>query len=141
MPRRQAATKRVRSVATQAKAVMKAFRSAKSSAPRFMSTCGIFPEVSESATDRLHSIVHELGMRQLNKGRHLRALQRRVKQLTSLPATGLAKGRKAKQSAAEIAEGISSDLTELLACEAIAAYLFGLSVGMTVRTLPERLDR
>lgn len=112
---------------------MKAFRSAKNSAPNFMSACGIFPEVSESATDRLHSIVNELAMRQLHKGRHLRALQRRVQQLAST--------RQRKQTAAELVDGIGTELTALLASEAIAAYLFGLSVGMTVRTLPERLER
>jgi hypothetical protein len=112
---------------------MKAFRSAKSTAPQFMSTCGIFPEVSESASDRLHDIVNSLAMRQLNKGRHLRALHRRIEKLTS--------AGKGKQSAAEIADGFNTDLTAVLASEAIAAYLFGLSVGMTVRTLPERLDR
>ena len=95
-----------------------------------MSACGIFPEVSESASDRLHSIVHDLAVRQLNKGRHLRALQRRIKQLASK--------RKHKQSPAEIVDGIGTELTAVLASEAIAAYLFGLSVGMTVRTLPDR---
>ena len=121
-----------RSVSSRAKAVMKAFRSAKHTAPNFMSACGIFPEVSESASDRLHSIVHELAMRQLNKGRHLRALQRGVQQLAST--------RKGKKSAAEIVDGIGRELTAILASEATAAYLFGLSVGMTVRTLPERLE-
>lgn len=131
--RRSSKAQPKRSVSSQAKAVMKAFRSAKTAAPNFMSACGIFPEVSESATDRLHSIVHDLATRQLDKGRHLRALQRRVKQLAST--------RRGKQSAAEIIDGIGNELTAILASEAIAAYLFGLSVGMTVRTLPERLDR
>lgn len=135
MAERQASkAQRRRSVSSQAKAVMKAFRSAKSSAPRFMSSCGIFPEVSESASDRLHSIVHELAVRQFNKGRHLRALQKRVRQLAT-------SGKHKNKSAAEIIDRIGTDLTAILASEAVAAYLFGLSVGMTVRTLPERLDR
>lgn len=37
-------------------------------------------------------------------------------------------------------EGISNDLTAVLTAEAIAAYLFGLSVGLTVRSLPDRVD-
>ncbi|HUQ88768.1 MAG TPA: hypothetical protein VM096_14500 [Vicinamibacterales bacterium] len=130
MALRRSKAQRVRSVSLQAKAVMKAFRSAKRSAPKFMSACGIFPEVSELATDRLHTIVHELAVRQLNKGRHLRALQRRIQRLASKS--------KQKQSPAEIVDEIGTDLTAILASEAIAAYVFGLSVGMTVRTLPDR---
>ncbi|HYE88443.1 MAG TPA: hypothetical protein VEA16_18910 [Vicinamibacterales bacterium] len=111
---------------------MKAFRSAKSSAPRFMSTCGIFPEVSELASDRLHAIVHELAMQELDKGRHLRELKKRIRQLTT--------DARARKSA-DVVDRISAELTALLASEATAAYLFGLSVGMTVRSLPERIDR
>lgn len=120
-------------VSARARAVMKAFRLAKNSAPKFMSSCGIFPEVSDSASDRLHSIVHELAMRQLDKGRHIRALNKRLKQLSA--------PRRTKQAQADLMEGIGNELTAVLASEATAAYLFGLSVGMTVRTLPERLDR
>ncbi len=124
--------RRGRVVSRSAKAVMKTFRSAKSAAPRFMSTCGVFPELSESATDKLHSIVHDLATKQLNQGRHLRSLRKRLHQLT------LTRSRRAS---AELVDNIGSDLTAVLASEATAAYLFGLSVGMTVRSLPERLDR
>jgi hypothetical protein len=110
---------------------MKAFRAAKDSAPRFMSACGIFPEVSESASDHLHPIVHELAVKQLDQGRHLRALQRRIQRLA----------RSARSQAdRDNVEQISAELTAVLAAEATAAYLFGLSVGLTVRTLPERLE-
>jgi len=118
---------------TASSAVMRAFRSAKFAAPRFMSSSGIFPEVSEAASDRLHGIVHQLAVKQLNQGRHHRALQRQLRQLASRPTA-----RKLNQR--ELMDKISVELTAILAAEATAAYLFGLSVGMTVRTLPDRLD-
>jgi len=119
-------------LSSRAQAVMKAFRQAKSSAPGFLSSCGIFPEVSELASDGLHRIVHEVATRRLQKARYLRAIHRRVQRLS---------GAHVKQGAAKHLERISSDLTALLAAEATAAYLFGLSVGLSVRSLPERLDR
>ena len=122
-----------RSMTTSAKAVMQAFRLAKFSAPPFMSACGVFPEVSESASDRLHAIVNDVATRRLNKGRYLRDFQRRVQQLAKA-------GPARRRSPAELVDRIGTDMTALLACEATAAYLFGLSVGMTVRTLPERFD-
>lgn len=118
---------------TPAKAVMRAFRSAKYVAPRFMSSCGIFPEVSETASDRLHPIVHNLAIKQLNQERHFRALQRQLHRLTAS-----AHVRKLNQR--QVMERISDELTAVLAAEATAAYLFGLSVGLTVRTLPEQLE-
>lgn len=118
-------------LAPPAAAVMKAFRSAKYSAPRFMSACGIFPEVSESASDHLHPIVHDLAMKQLDQGRHLRALQRGIQRLTRSART---------RRDREIADQLGAELTAVLAAEATAAYLFGLSVGLTVRSLPERLE-
>ena len=114
-----------------AAAVMKAFRSAKSSAPGFMSACGIFPEVSELASNHLHPIVHDLAVKQLDQGRHLRALQSRIKRL--------ARGARGVQTR-DLIDQISSELTAVLAAEATAAYLFGLSVGLTVRSLPEQLE-
>jgi hypothetical protein len=113
---------------------MKAFRSARATAPEFMSSCGIFPEVSESATDGLFAIVNDLATRELDKGRRIRALQKRLRQLA-------VSARRAKQSKRELFDRIGTDLTAVLAAEATAAYLFGLSVGLTVRTLPERIDR
>ncbi|HYB94383.1 MAG TPA: hypothetical protein VEC39_05390 [Vicinamibacterales bacterium] len=113
---------------------MRAFRSAKYVAPQFMSSCGIFPEVSESASDRLHPIVHGLAIKQLNQGRHFRALQRQLHRLAAS-----ADSRKLNQR--QLMDRISNELTAVLAAEATAAYLFGLSVGLTVRSLPERLDR
>lgn len=133
---RKRQSKRLRKVggrlSAPGKAVMRAFRLAKFSAPPFMSTCGIFPEVSEQASDRLHSIVNDVATRRLNKGRIVRSLQRKLQRL----AAAASSGRPSK----ELVDGIGSDVTALLASEATAAYLFGLSVGMTVRSLPERLD-
>lgn len=122
-----------RRLSARASAVMKAFRIAKFRAPTFMSSCGIFPEVSESASDYLHTIVHELATGQLNQGRHARSLQRRIHRLAATAASG-------RRSRLQLIEGISDDLTAMLAAEATAAYLFGLSVGLTVRSLPERFD-
>lgn len=122
-----------RRLASPAISVMKAFRSAKFAAPGFMSACGIFPEVSESASDHLHPIVHNLAVRQLGKGRHFRRLQKGIQQLAAA-----APGNKTSRK--KLLDRISTELTAVLSAEATAAYLFGLSVGMTVRSLPERLE-
>lgn len=97
-----------------------------------MSSCGVFPEVSESASDRLHAVVNRLATRQFNQGRAMRALQRRIERLGA--------ATKAPRDRSELLERIRDDLTTVLTAEATAAYLFGLSVGLTVRSLPERLD-
>lgn len=130
---RRAAAKTRRRLDTAASSVMRAFRSAKFVAPRFMSSSGIFPEVSEAASDKLHPIVHRLAVKQLNQGRHFRALERQLHKLTSTAAS-----RKLNQR--ELMDKLSAELTAVLAAEATAAYLFGLSVGLTVRSLPDRLD-
>ena len=96
-----------------------------------MSACGVFPEVSESASDNLHPIVHQLAVRQLDQGRHFRALQKRIQRLTR-NGDG--------QPDRELIDQIGAELTAVLAAEATAAYLFGLSVGLTVRSLPEELE-
>lgn len=127
------AAKPARRFDNPAKSVMRAFRSARFAAPRFMSSSGIFPEVSEAASDRLHPIVHKLAVKQLNQGRHLRALQHQLQRLIS-------RRQVRKRDQRELMDRINTELTAILAAEATAAYLFGLSVGMTVRTLPDRLD-
>src|SRR5688500_5705520 len=123
-----------RSLSGPAKAVMRAFRLAKFSAPPFMSSCGIFPEVSESASDRLHAIVNDVATRHLSKGRYSRELSARLNRLATPPR----KGSRVMHDA--LVDRIGRDVTALLASECTAAYLFGLSVGMTVRTLPEKLE-
>ena len=122
-----------RGISARARAVMSAFRLARFSAPPFLSACGVFPEVSESASDRLHAIVNDLATRRLNKARHVRALQRKLRRLATA-ATG-------RQRPNDLVEQITDDLTAVLDAEATAAYLFGLSVGMTVRALPDRIEQ
>lgn len=112
---------------------MSAFRLARFSAPPFLSACGVFPEVSESASDRLHAIVNEVATRRLNKARHVRALQQNLRRLARSPT--------ARRRPDDLVEQIIDDLTAVLDAEATAAYLFGLSVGMTVRALPDRIER
>jgi hypothetical protein len=56
----------------------------------------------------------------------MRMLQRQLHQLAGSPQ---AKDRMERQ------------LTELIGSEATAAYLFGLSVGLAIETLPHRLLR
>lgn len=131
MPRLRLKRKDGARLSAPARAVMRAFRSAKFSAPAFMSSCGVFPEVSESASDRMHAVVHKLATRQFNQGRAMRALQRRLQRLASASAA---------PRRSELLDGIRDDLTAILSAEATAAYLFGLSVGLTVRSLPERID-
>lgn len=128
---RVAAPNTRRRVATPAGAVMKAFRAANLSAPGFMSSCGVFPEVSESASDHLHPIVHDLAVRHLKQGRYLASLQRTIRRVAATSRPG---DRQA------LIDRMEADLTAVLAAQATAAYVFGLSVGLTVRSLPERLD-
>lgn len=123
----------VRGQPAGARAVMGAFRLARFSAPTFVSACGVFPEVSESASDQLHAIVNEVATRRLNKARHIRALQQKLRRLATAAGP--------RHRAGDLMERITSDLTALLAAEATAAYLFGVSVGMSLRTLPDRIDR
>ncbi len=132
--RRRKGTTRKRGLAQgmtpQARAVMRAFRLAKFSASGFVVSCGIFPEISESATDRLHGIVNDLAERRLGKRRHWRDLQRLLDRVVSKPRGGQARGH---------LDRIEAHLTALLASEATAAYLFGLAVGLAIRSLPDRL--
>jgi hypothetical protein len=107
----------------RARAVMKAFQDARHYAPGFVVSCGVLPEVSESATDRLHTIVRELSERHLSGRRLLMSLQRMVRQKRNSDT-----------------ERIERSLTELMGSEATAAYLLGLSVGLSIQALPERLN-
>lgn len=107
------------------RAVLRAFREARLAATGFVVSCGVLPEVSESASDRLHSIVRDVA-EHLGGRRHLTAVQHRLRR-------GLA-------SAAEI-DREERALTALLNTESTAAYLFGLSVGLAIHGLPERLSR
>src|SRR5687768_10879775 len=120
-------------LSARGRAVMSAFRLARFSTPPFLLACGVFPEVSESASDRLHAIVDDVATRRLNKARHVRALQQKLRKLAT-PAN-----RRHQRN--DLVEQITNDLTAVLDAEATAAYLFGISVGMTVRALPDRIER
>src|SRR5262245_35781257 len=61
------------------RAVLKAFYDARRYAPGFVVACGVLPEVSESASERLHTIVREVAERHLNSSTHFRSLQRRLR--------------------------------------------------------------
>ena len=114
------------------RAVLRAFRQARFSAPGFLLSCGVFPELSESASDRLHSIVHEVAERHLDKTRRLRALRTQMQPFTASRAKG--RDRDAR-------DRVDTTITALLESEATAAYLFGLAVGLAIRSLPDHLDR
>lgn len=105
---------------------MRAFDDARRHAPGFVVSCGILPEVSESASERLHTIVRDIAERRLNGGRHMLLMQRALRRsFTSI----------------KDADQVERHLTELLASEATAAYLFGLAVGLSIQALPQKLNR
>jgi hypothetical protein len=104
--------------------VLRAFREARQAAPGFVVSCGVLPEVSESASERLHSIIRDVA-EHLEGPRHMLAVQRTL--------------HHGRASASEIDRGERS-LTALIGAETTAAYLFGLSVGLAIHGLPERLN-
>lgn len=110
----------------RARAVLRALHEARRAAPGFVISCGVLPELSESASERLHSIVRDVSGRHLNGERHLRAFRRQVR--------GLLRSVKAS-------DRMERHLTALIGAETTAAYLFGLSVGLAIHSLPERLLR
>jgi hypothetical protein len=57
---------------------MRAFGKARQAAPGFVISCGVLPEVSETASGRLHNIIREIA-EQLNGQRPLGAIQRRLR--------------------------------------------------------------
>ncbi len=105
---------------------MRAFRDARRNAPGFIVSCGVLPEVSESASERLHTIVREVAEQHLNGSRHMLAIQRMF--------------RRRLKSAKDV-DLVERHLTELMGSEVTAAYLFGLSVGFALQALPDRLNR
>jgi hypothetical protein len=105
---------------------MRAFHDARGYAPGFIVSCGVLPEVSESASERLHTIVREIAEQHLNGSRHMLAMQRAFRQ---------------RLKSAKDIDPVERHLTELLGSEATAAYLFGLSVGLAMQALPDRLNR
>ncbi len=113
------------SLNARARAVVKAFIDARRRAPAFLLSCGVFPEVSEPGTEKLHDIVHELSLRHLN-GRHCDAALRKA-----LHRCG---------TSTEARDRLEQELNALLTAETTAAYVFGLAAGLSVRTLEDTLN-
>jgi hypothetical protein len=87
-------------------------------------SCGVLPEISESASERLHSIIREVA-EHLDGQRHFKAIQQEL--------------RREGASASEI-DRSEQNLTALINAETTAAYVFGLSVGLALHGLPDRLN-
>src|SRR5574341_910393 len=98
-----------RGLSARARAVMSAFRLARFSAPPFLWSCGVLPEVSESASDCLHAIVNDVATRRLDKARHVRALQQKLRRLAT------AASRRHRPD--DLVEQITNDLTAVLDAE------------------------
>src|SRR5262245_20552097 len=67
------------------RAVLRAFREARRVAPGFVISCGLLPEVSESASERIHEIVRDVAGH-LDGRREALAVQRRLHAVTSSKA-------------------------------------------------------
>ena len=113
------------SLTPRGRAVLRAFSEARRAAPGFVIACGVLPEVSEAASERLHSIIRNVA-EQLDGQPPLGAIQRRL--------------RRGTESAHDI-DRRERDLTALIGAETTAAYLFGLSVGLAIHALPDKLTR
>ena len=110
----------------QARAVLRAFTEAQSSAVGFLISTGVFPEISESSTEKLHRIVRDLAGRHLNQ----KTLERRLR--------AAIQGSIASPKSRDQVEGA---LNALLDSEAIAAYVFGLAAGLSLASLDDALRR
>lgn len=110
----------------RSRAVLRAFVEARRLARGFVLSCGLLPEVSESCSDRLFRIVQSIAVHQLDGRRHARAL--RVVLRRALPST-------------EAFDQVDRHLSALQFSETTAAYVFGLSVGLAMGSLPGRIMR
>jgi hypothetical protein len=108
----------------QAQAVLRAFADAQTRAAGFLLSTGVFPEVSESGSEKLHTVVRELAARHLDQGRADRALR-----------AALTRGCRAL----EARDQIEGALHALLSSETKAAYVFGLAAGLQLGSLAETL--
>ena len=108
------------------RAVVRAFRAARQFAPGFIVSCGVLPEVSESASERMHDIVRQVAEQNLGGRRHLHLFRQRSHRA---------------RNAVQASDSLERDLTAFIEAESTAAYLFGLAVGLAVHALPERLTR
>lgn len=114
------------SLTPQGRAIIRALRDARRQAPAFVVSCGVLPELSESASERLYAIARDIAERHLNGRRRRVELQRTL-------------GRAVKSSVDS--DRVEQQLTALVAAETTAGYLLGLSVGLAIHALPERLTR
>ena len=103
------------------RAVLRAFMQARRLAKGFVMSSGLLPEVSESCSERLFRIVHEISIRHLDGRRHARALRQALKRALPSPAA---------------LDQVERHLTALQFSETTAAYVFGLSVGLALGALP-----
>lgn len=111
-------------ITPQARAVLRAFTDAQTRAAGFLLSTGVFPEVSEPGSERLHTIVRELAARHLDQRRADRALR-----------TALSRGCRAL----EARDQIEGALSALLSSETKAAYLFGLAAGLQLGSIADTL--
>jgi hypothetical protein len=108
----------------QARAVLRAFADAKTRAAGFLLSTGVFPEVSESGSEKLHTIVRDLAARHLDQRRADRALRVALNRACS---------------ALETRDQIEGPLNALLSAETKAAYLFGLAAGLQLGSIADTL--
>src|SRR6267378_3354683 len=112
------------SLTPRARAVLQAFMEARHFAPGFLLSSGVLPEVSESVSERLHRVIHQLAGRRFDGRRHVRALHAEIRRVA--PSD-------------EAFDRVETRLTALVAAETTSAYLFGLAVGLALCALPARI--
>jgi hypothetical protein len=110
----------------QARAVLRAFTEARASATGFLLSTGVFPEISESGSEKLHRIVRDLAGRHFNQKRIERRLRASIQACISSPRSR---------------DQVEAALNALLDSETIAAYVFGLAAGLSVASLDDALRR
>jgi len=110
----------------QARAVLRAFTEAQASATGFLLSTGVFPEISESSTEKLHRIVRDLAGRHFNQKRIERRLRTSIQSCISSP-----KSR----------DQVEAALNALLDSEGIAAYVFGLAAGLSLASFGDHFKR
>ena len=110
----------------QARAVLRAFTEAQTLATGFVLSTGVFPEISESGTEKFHRIVRDLAERHFNQKRIERRLRASIQACIASP-----KSR----------DQVEAALNALLDSETIAAYVFGLAAGLSLTSLDDTLRR
>ena len=110
----------------QARAVLRAFTDAQTRATGFLLSTGVFPEVSESGSEKLHTIVRDLASRHLNQKRLERTLRGALKR-------GVASARSRDR--------VEAALNALLDSETTAAYVFGLAAGLSLASFGDNFKR